>query len=158
MFARASITFLFLLAANARAQAAEVAGTDVIALRAEAEQIEDKMYKLFNDLNSTDDFDVACGHKAPTGSTIPVWQCDAAFMKDVKARDISTRFDNPSGGAANSQNGFIPQSGQQLAFKYRKKAQALNDEMMALARQNPELASAMIALNNKRQQIEAAMK
>ncbi|MEY4641288.1 MAG: hypothetical protein RLZZ227_1282 [Pseudomonadota bacterium] len=156
MSPRAPFTFLLLLLTTpAMAQPAE---TDVIALRAEAEQLEEKMYTLFNALNSTDDFDVACGHKAPTGSTIPVWQCDAAFMRDARVRDMSTQYDNPTGGAANTQNGFIPQSGQQLSFKNRKKTQALNDEMMALARQHPELASAMIALNAKRQQLETAGK
>jgi hypothetical protein len=151
---------MLLLATNAMAQseAPSPSTPDVITLRAEMQQLEQNMYEVFNGLNSTNDFDVTCGDKAVTGSTIPVWQCDAAFMKDVRARDMSGRFDNPTGGAANTQNGFIPQSGKQMAFKYRKKAEQLNEEMMSLARQHPELASAMIAFNAKRQELEKAEK
>jgi hypothetical protein len=162
MFKKAPSTLLLCLLATtavAPAWAATAAQekTDVIALRAETQQLEQHMYEVFNTLNSTDDFDVTCLEKAPTGSTIPVWQCEAAFMKDARSNDVSGRV-NQLEGAANTQNGFIPQSGKQLAFKSRKKTQALNDEMMALARQHPELASAMIALNNKRQLLEKAEK
>jgi hypothetical protein len=156
------ILLLSLLSANAMAQSESTSAapeqTDIIALRAETQKLERDMYSIFNALNSSDDLDVSCLEKAPTGSTIPVWQCEAAFMKDVKARDVSSRFDNPVGGAANTQNGFIPQSGRQMSFNNRKKAEQLNDEMKALARQHPELASAMLALHAKRQQLEALEK
>lgn len=162
MFTKAPIMLLLCLpAATAAAQPetgpASQEQISVIALRAETQQLEQHMYKVFNGLNSTDDFDVTCLEKAPTGSAIPVWQCEAAFMKDAGLNDVSGRV-NQLEGAANTQNGFIPQSGKQLAFKSRKKTQALNDEMMSLARQHPELASAMIALHNKRQQLEKAEK
>ena len=159
MFKKAPVTLsLFLLVVNTVAQSEAAQPTqeqiDIIALRAEVQQLEQGMYNLFNKFNSTDDLDVQCLEKAPTGSTIPVWQCEAAFMKDVQSRDTASRWDNPLAGAANTQNGFIPQSGKQLSFANRKKAQQLNEEMKALGAQHPELGSAMLALHAKRQQLE----
>jgi hypothetical protein len=163
MFKKAPITLsLFLLVATTAAQSEAAQPTqeqiDVIALRAEVQQLEGNMYTLFNKFNSSDDLDVECLEKAPTGSTIPVWQCEAVFMKDVQSRDASSRWDNPGAAAANTQNGYIPQSGRQLSFKNRKKAQQLNDEMKTLGVQHPELGAAMLALHAKRQQLESLEK
>ncbi len=155
MFKKAPITLLALLMAT---QAVAQAPVDLIALRAETRQLEQHMYEVFNALNSTNDFDVACGEKKVTGSTIPEWTCEAAFMRDAASRAVAGRFDNPGAAMANTQGGFIPQSTRQVAFNERKKTQELNDEMMALARRNNELASAMIAFNAKREQLEAADK
>lgn len=126
---------------------------DVLALRAEAQQLEQEMYELFNALNDDDDFDVTCDERKVTGSTIPVWACEAAFMRQASANAMASRFDNTGAGMANTQNGFIPQSREQTAFKSRRKVQQLNEEMLALARRNPELAAAMIAFNEKREQL-----
>lgn len=145
---------LSLLAAAATAQDA----VDVVALRAETRQLEQQMYELYNSLNRDDDFDVTCDEKKVTGSTIPEWTCEAAFMRNAATRSVASRFDNPLSGAANTQSGFIPQSQSEIAFSQRRKTRELNEEMLDLARKNQELASAMIALNEKRQQLEAADK
>ena len=151
---RPNTLLLFLLLANSVAQSEEApqAQVDVSAIRAETKQLEQDMYKLFNKLNSSDDLDVACGDRAVTGSTIPVWQCDAAFMRDAGSTDVGRRFDNNL--ARGTQFGNAPQSSKQLSAAYRKKAQQLNDEMKALALEHPELGSAMLALHVKRQQLE----
>jgi hypothetical protein len=148
------ITALCLVASTAAAQDA----VDLTALRAETRQLEQHMYDVFNSLNSDDEFDVTCGEKKVTGSAIPAWTCEAAFMRNAAARGMSSRFDNPGAAMANTQGGFIPQSTRQVAFNERKKTQELNEEMMALARQHEELASAMIAFNAKREQLDAADK
>jgi hypothetical protein len=141
---------LSLLAVTAQAEDQ----VDPIALRAETQQLEQHMYDLYNALNSNDDFDVACAEQKVTGSTIPEWRCEAAFMRDAASRSVAGRFDNPGAAMANTQGGFVPTSSRQIAFNQRKKVQELNDDMMALARQNNELAQAMIAFNTKRQQLE----
>jgi len=155
MLKKALITSSFLLLA-ATAPAAEQ--SDLLALRAETRQLEQQMYDLFNALNSDDQFDVACGEHKVTGSTIPEWRCEAAFMRNASARSTSSRFDNPLAAAANTQGGYVPQSSRQIGFNQRKKVEQLNQEMMTLARQNPPLAAAMIAYNDKRQQLEKAGK
>jgi hypothetical protein len=157
MFKKTSITLLLsLLAANVLAQSEGTASaqlqTDVTTVRAEARQLEKDMYDLFNKLNSSDDLDVACGERAVTGSTIPVWQCDAAFMRDAASTDVGRRFDSNPGG--NNQFGYAPQSSKQMSTSFRKKDQKLNDEMKALALEHPELGSAMLALQAKRQQLD----
>jgi hypothetical protein len=148
---KTTITALLLLLATGAVAQDE---TNSITLRAEAQQLERHMYELFNALNSDDDLDVTCGDTKVTGSTIPVWTCEAAFMRDGQANAMSARFDNPGAAMANTQGGFIPQSRRQTAFNARQKTRQLNDEMRALARQNAELAAAMIAFNDKRVQLE----
>ncbi|MES2626691.1 MAG: hypothetical protein V4628_15500, partial [Pseudomonadota bacterium] len=129
MFNKAPNTlFLVLLLTSAVVQATEAPvakeQTDVAALRAETRQLEQNMYNLFNKFNSNDDLDVACGDKAVTGSTIPVWQCDAAFMRDAGAQDVGRRFDNNY--SRDSAFGNAPQSTKQLSFSLREKTQQLN--------------------------------
>jgi hypothetical protein len=155
MLTKTSLGLSLVLLATTAAAADQA---DLIALRAEARQLEANMYNLFNQLNSDDDLDVSCSETKVTGSTIPAWTCEAAFMRDAASANVSARFDNPLSGAANTQQGFIPQSTRQVSFNQRGKIQELNDEMMTLARQNPPLASAMIAFNAKREQLEAATK
>lgn len=152
---RKTLTLSLALIATQALAADNAASADAISVRIEARQLEQQMYAVFNRLNSTDDFDVTCAEQKVTGSVIPEWSCDAAFMKNANARDASARFDNPSGGGQISPYEFIPQSKRQISFKNRKKAEELNAEMTSLARQNPELASAMIAYNNKLKQLEA---
>ncbi|MES2603825.1 MAG: hypothetical protein V4603_02750, partial [Pseudomonadota bacterium] len=62
----------------------------VISLKAEAEQLELKMYTIFNALNSSDELDVACGQVTPTGSKLPVWECSAAYMREAGNTNIQT--------------------------------------------------------------------
>ena len=154
MFRITSIMLLqCMLAAYAVAESeTSVPATDVITLRAEAQQLEQDMYNLFNKRNSSDDLDVACGERAVTGSTIPVWQCDAAFMRDTASTDVGRRFNNSP--ARENQFGYAPQSSKQLSSSFREKGQQLNDEMKALALKHPELGAAMLALHAKRQQLE----
>jgi hypothetical protein len=158
MFTKATTTLLlFLVATTASAQSEP----DVISLRAETERLEQNMYTLFNELNSNDELDVACDRKGVTGSAIPVWQCEAAFMRNARTRDVGNRWDNQVGGGndsffGNSLSGNAPQTAEQLAFKYRRKTRQLNDEMKELALQHPELAAAMLALNDARQRLAAA--
>jgi hypothetical protein len=161
MFKNAHITLVLLLSTGSViAQAGELeqagAKSDVIVLRAETQKLEQDMYTLFNALNSSDDFDVVCDEKAVTGSKIPVWQCDAAFMRDASATDVGRRFDNNP--TRQSQFANAPKTSKQISNSYQDKVQKLNDEMKTLAAKNPELGTAMLALHAKRQQLEQAEK
>lgn len=162
MFKKTSTTLLLALVAIHAAASDDAAAQepDAISVRAEAQQLEQQMYTVFNELNSSDDFDVTCSEKKVTGSLIPEWSCDAAFMRNAEAQGSAGRFDNPSNGGTGTLSRYepVPQSKAQVSRKTRKKTEELNAEMMSLARQHPELASAMIAYNNKRLQLEALEK
>ncbi len=158
MLEKTRVTFLLvLLATNAAAQSESSEQLDVGALRAEAQRLERDMYEIFNRLNSNDGFDVACGDTAVTGSTIPVWTCEAAYMRNSQSRNVSAARDNRwNGRTLGGTFTNAPSSNSQVAFRSRKKERELNDEMKALAHEHPELASAMIALNAAQQRLETA--
>lgn len=117
----------------------------VIALRNEVQQLEQNMYTLYNSLNTNNEFDVACGNVTPTGSKLPVWECSAAFIREAQGRQMQ------AGDASKD----IPLSAAQINRKYGKKIDELNADMMSIARQNNDLAKAMITLNAKQQELAA---
>jgi hypothetical protein len=102
------------------------------------------MYDIFNDLNSTDDFDVICRNVIPTGTLIPTWECDAGFI-------TRERFQNAQDLL---QFGFIQKTDEELYWENRDKVEALNAEMLSLAKENPGLAEAMLDLSAKMQRLE----
>lgn len=116
----------------------------LISLEHEIRETEVQMYEMFNDLNSNDDFDVTCRDVIHTGTLIPTWECDAGFM-------TRERFQNTQDFL---QFGFIPRTDEQMYWENRHKVEALNAEMIALAKENPELARAMLDLHAKRQRME----
>jgi hypothetical protein len=113
-------------------------------LQIEIRNQEVEMYNIFNDLNSTDDFDVNCRNVTHTGTLIPTWECDAGFMTRM-------RFQNTQDFL---QFGFVPKTDEELYWENRDKVEALNAEMIALAKENPALAEAMLELHAKRQRME----
>ena len=115
-----------------------------ISLIYEIQQAEVQMYDIFNDLNSTDDFDVICRNVTHTGTLIPTWECDAGFM-------TRERFQNTQDFL---QFGFVPRSDEEMYWDNRDKVEALNAEMLELAKENPTLGQAMLELHAKRQRLE----
>ena len=102
------------------------------------------MYDIFNDLNGTDDFDVICRNVTHTGTLIPTWECDAGFISRERFQNAQELL----------QFGLIPRSDEDMYWDNREKVAALNAEMLSLAKENPELAEAMLDLHAKRQRLE----
>lgn len=129
-----------------RIEEVEVIGErTMLNLQIEIRNQEVEMYNIFNDLNSTDDFDVNCRNVTHTGTLIPTWECDAGFMTRL-------RFQNTQDFL---QLGMLPKTDEEMYWENRHKVEALNAEMIALAKENPELAEAMLDLHEKRQRLEA---
>ena len=120
-------------------------GSVLNSLRTEMIKAEDLKFELFNSLNSTDDFDITCEWRAPIGSTIRRWDCDAGYMK--KAREENARHFmmnkefGPDYGAGTE---FMHRSDRYLAWKSANKTEALNKEMVDLSKKHSSLAKAMI--------------
>ncbi|MDG2174685.1 MAG: hypothetical protein P8M72_00895 [Gammaproteobacteria bacterium] len=121
-----------------------VAEPSTLFLLQEIKDTEVLMYDIFNDLNSTDDFDVICRNVTYTGTLIPVWECDAGFMTRERFRGAQDYL----------QFGFIQKTDEELYWENRDRVEALNAEMLSLAKENPGLAEAMLDLNAKRQRLE----
>jgi hypothetical protein len=113
------------------------------ALRLEIQRVEERMFSLFNDLNSSDEFDVTCGKVTHTGTLIPVWECDVGYLKRARHLDALDFL----------QFGFPARTEEQLYWDLREKSVEMNTEMRALALEHPELAEAMLTLNAKRNEL-----
>lgn len=116
-----------------------------LGLIVEIRQVEVQMYEMFNDLNSTDDYDVICRNVIHTSTLIPEWECDAGFMTRERFRNTQEVLEF----------GAMPKQEEEMYWENRHKVAALNAEMLALAKENPALANAMLELNAKREQLAA---
>ena len=55
-------------------------------IRMEIVDEENKIFSMFNELNSDDDFDILCDNIAPTGSHIRQRVCEPRFVTETRAR------------------------------------------------------------------------
>lgn len=132
--------------AGERIEEIEIVGQrSLIQLRSELRAIEGKAFKLFNELNSDDEFDVHCSRETPTGSRISYWQCVPRYLVNAQAQ--------------NAQDfllfGMAMKDQEQIWWENRYKHAQLNAEMKALAAQNPELLTTLLDLQAKQQRLEA---
>lgn len=58
-------------------------------LRSEIEKIQTEFYRVFNQLNSDDDFDVECQKYTPTGSNIPQVGCEPRFLTKRRGQNAN---------------------------------------------------------------------
>jgi hypothetical protein len=56
-------------------------------LRAEVEKIQNEIYRVFNQLNEDDNFDIICHVYVPTGSNIANEACEPKFMIDRRGKN-----------------------------------------------------------------------
>ena len=65
----------------------QVLGTRTLySIRMEIVDEENKIFSMFNELNSDDRFDILCDNIAPTGSHIKQRVCEPRFVTDMRAR------------------------------------------------------------------------
>jgi hypothetical protein len=64
---------------------AVVKGTSLWKLRQDMVKTEEQFYKLFNELNKEDDYDVHCRLEAPLGTRLKKRICRIAFYEDAEA-------------------------------------------------------------------------
>lgn len=110
-------------------------------LEMEVIRAEELKFEVFNNLNSTDDFDITCEWHATTGTRIKQWSCDVAYMKKARTEDIQDAL----------YSGRPVRTDHDLTVQFADKTRALNREMKALAIQYPELAVAMVNAHELKQ-------
>jgi hypothetical protein len=110
-------------------------------LQMEINKAEDIKVKLFNSLNSTNDFDMKCEYVARTeyNSNIKRWECDVNYMKKARTEDARLFMDYRE-----DYTFLLQRSGYQLVAENAGKTEALNKKMIQLAVKHPSLAKAMI--------------
>ncbi len=100
---------------------------------------EELKYEVFNNLNSTDDFDITCEWQTPMGTKIKRWSCDVGFMKKAREEDARAWTQGIVDGETK-----VVRSDDALVVQFTNKFEALNREMKELAIRHPELAVAVI--------------
>ena len=114
-------------------------GSILSSLRIGIIKAEDLKFDIFNSLNSTDDFNITCEWSAPIGSRIRRRFCEPGYMKKAREEDAQLFMDNMKYDTE-----FLHPSDLDLIGKFAHKTEALNKEMVDLAKKHPSLAKAMI--------------
>lgn len=109
-------------------------------LRLEIELAEDRMFEIFNALNSTDEFDIHCRMETRAGTKIQSRICLPNFAWANRAESAQAALANSGAGIAQNRDTGTAV----LESRYRQGLLAA--EMRKLAEENGELLRAMIEL------------
>jgi hypothetical protein len=105
-------------------------------LRYEVDRAVDRMYKIYNELNTDDDFDIRCVWNAPTGSRIKRKLCTPVYVKNLQARATQyALYDMDNSGITSIYIDYT-----QIAIKDAK----LRENMKRLILENPSLFDAVV--------------
>ena len=114
-------------------------------LRLEIERLEVAVYDRFNALNSSDEFDIHCLQRAPTGSNIPLRTCAPNFVIQAESRAARKMLADGRNNDTNNYN--------RAEYKQRmeRKSRELTEEMQRVARQDEQLLRDLARLAELRQ-------
>ncbi len=118
----------------------------LLTMRNEIIREEDTLYRMFNDLNSNDKFDIFCRKQSNTHSRIPKRSCEPQFLTNQRQQssrhsisEMRQAFSDEGVNLAILQNGLdlLEPEGelkQQLAGDYED----MNEEIFRIAMENPD--------------------
>ena len=114
-------------------------------IRIEIVDEENKIFSMFNELNSDDDFDILCDNIAPTGSHIRERVCEPRFVTETRARmaqDFMLGI------------GLLNESSD-LEIETRPQQDKLEQEHLRIAAEYPEYLEMLTKLMNLRATLQA---
>ena len=121
----------------------------LIRLRLELYRAEEKVFVLFNSLNSDDEFDIHCYKEAPTGSHIMRRVCKANYERKLIAEATSRWLLSRQTGTGVAPGFLYP------AAKIQQKAELLHEEMESLVVENPELLKVLSEFSEAKRILES---
>ena len=109
-------------------------------LRKQVYDAEDSYFAAFNELNSSDEFDIRCRWEAPRNIATRITQriCEARFVADLESRAVREGVSFAS-----------------YAALVQQKAEQLHEEMRALVLEHPELLDTLLAFDSAREAFES---
>ena len=113
-------------------------------IRMEIVDEENKIFSMFNELNSDDDFDILCDNIAPTGSHIKQRVCEHRFVTETRAR--MTQDFMLGIGALNESS--------DLGVETKLQQDELEKEHLRIAAEYPEYLEMLTKLMNLRATLE----
>ena len=125
-------------------------------MRREIERAQEDLYKLFNANTSDHRLDMHCHQEMPTGSRVSRRVCRPQFVDDATmqgAWDMMSYIYSQCGEAVCPVNSVSLEMGAAVAqepfSKLRYMAKRLDDEMLRLAHDNPDVAKALADYQRK---------
>lgn len=112
-------------------------------LRAQIQEAEEAYFDRFNEINSSDEFDIVCYYRVEIGSKIPRRRCLPRFWRD-RERDIGEE-------TARAMQGSYAINSQVFVAEQQYKSVQLADEMQRLTAEDDELLRAVTRLANLKQ-------
>lgn len=115
-------------------------------LRREFNEAEENFYDLFNEINSSDDFDVDCKNEVPLGGRRKVHACKADFLwryEADQAAQYSNQISNMAGGSALNTS------------QVEKKQEQLRNEISSAITEYPELKESFAILVKAKKDYDA---
>ena len=138
----------------------------LLTMRNEIIREEENLYRIFNELNSHDRFDITCKEERRVYSHIPARNCYPKFFTDL--RMDTTRFAVGELRQAFSDDGVDPalfelglsriKSDRELREKSAGDYQALSEEMLRIASENPDYLNILMKVADLKANYEAAQK
>ena len=138
----------------------------LLTMRNEIIREEETLYRIFNELNSHDRFDITCKEERRVYSHIPARNCYPKFFTDL--RMDTTRFAVGELRQAFSDDGVDPalfelglsriESDRELREKSAGDYQALSEEMLRIASENPDYLNILMKVADLKANYEAAQK
>ncbi len=138
----------------------------LLTMRNEIIREEENLYRIFNELNSHDRFDITCKEERRVFSHIPARNCYPKFFTDL--RMDSTRFALGELRQAYSADGVDPvlfqlgldkiDNDRELREKSAGDYQALSEEMLRIASENPDYLNILMKVADLKANYEAARK
>ena len=114
-------------------------------IRMEIVDEENKIFSMFNELNSDDDFDILCDNIAPTGSHIRQRVCEPRFVTETRAR-MAQDFMLGMGALNESSD---------LGVETKLQQDELEKEHLRIAAEYPEYLEMLRKLMNLRTTLES---
>lgn len=112
-------------------------------IRIQLQRAELAVYERFNDINSSDDFDIHCRLSAPIGSHIKRRTCDANFVSEAERRVGKELAWAITGGQVQISDG--------VAMRATLRKQELEEEMARLFAQDAQLQAAFVRVADLQQ-------
>ena len=138
----------------------------LLTMRNEIIREEENLYRIFNELNSHDRFDITCKEERRVFSNIPARNCLPKFFTDL--RMDTTRFAVGELRQAFSDDGVDPalfelglsriENDRELREKSAGDYQALSEEMLRIASENPDYLNILMKVADLKANYEAARK
>lgn len=117
-----------------------IGARELLTLRVEIVRAEDELFRIFNELNEDDDYDMICENERPVGTRIARRVCRARLFREKMAEDAKRAMDG------DVMTGVVIDS--------EKHNEILQEKLRSMAMKSPEFAEALQKRYALRQKFE----